>query len=153
MSSTIIVPGSSLQVGPACKRGLTAAELLCLNSPWGKPDYGVELLPGVVQISTPSHGGFHLSSTRLAAMPAQLQAVPTFTGNPCWFEEDCDWALVAIGFPGLFNDEHIHAAVQTVRHTSYHSPASLWLSLREASFIIERATRGADALRQAGKAG
>jgi hypothetical protein len=34
-------------------------------------------------------------------MPEPYRAVPTFAGGN-WYEEDCDWALVALSFPELF---------------------------------------------------
>lgn len=142
MNIQIIEVGASLRAGPACKRGLTEAELRCLSTPWGRADYGVELLPGVVQISTESHGGFHLSDARRAALPDAIQQVPTFTGDPCWFEEDADWALVALGYPGLFTDRQLYAAVLTVRQTSYHRSAAVWLARSEAEAILRRAALG-----------
>ncbi len=142
MNSLNVVVGSSLRSGSACARGLTDAELRCLSTPWGAADHGVELLPGVVQVSTPSHGGFHLSFHRRAALPLLIQDVPTFCSDPCWFEEDCDWALVAIGYPALFTDRQLYAAVHTVRQTSYHKAAAVWLGREEAAEVLRRAALG-----------
>jgi hypothetical protein len=142
MNTLNIEQGASLRSGTICKRGLTEAELRCLHTPWGKADYGVELLPGVMQVSTPSHGGFYLSLQRRAALPLLIQEVPTFCGEPCWFEEDCDWALVAIGYPALFTDRQLYAAVLTVQHTSYHKAAALWLGRKEAEPVLTRAALG-----------
>ena len=50
--------------------------------------------------STPSHGYIDISPERLAQMPAVLKT-PTrfFTAGSRSFEEDCEWARVALAFP------------------------------------------------------
>src|SRR3546814_17537571 len=59
---------------------------------------------GVVFHSTASHGGIKLDRARNMAMPGVLRVA----GG--WYEEDCEWAKVAIGFPDLFTDyERCHA--------------------------------------------
>ncbi len=55
---------------------------------WGKPDTAVQILPGIWEVTTPSHGGFVLSDERQAAMPDELRLDGVF------YEEDCDWARV-----------------------------------------------------------
>jgi hypothetical protein len=54
-------------------------------------------------------------------MPAALRAIVPFAhrngyteGNmPRWYEEDCDWAIVALAFPDDFDDFAVLAAVET----------------------------------------
>ena len=55
-----------------------------------------EILPGIWEVSTPSHGGFVLSEERQAAMP-----VP-FRFEHRQYEEDVNWALVVLGFEAEF---------------------------------------------------
>jgi hypothetical protein len=65
--------------------------------PWGQIDHRAELAPGVWTVSTPSHGGIHVSDERRTAMPA----IETFAGGN-WFEEDCDWAWICLVWPEIF---------------------------------------------------
>jgi len=80
------------------------------NSPWGGIQHADELGPGVWSVSTSSHGGIHLSDQRLALIPDYMR------GDGSWFEEDCDWAVVATVFPDLFTPEALAAAADTFRH-------------------------------------
>lgn len=66
------------------------------DSIWGTPQTSRELLPGVWDVSTASHGGFILSPQRQAAMPTSL-AVP---GGQ--YEEDVDYTHVLIAFEAEF---------------------------------------------------
>jgi hypothetical protein len=66
------------------------------TTPWGKPDEVVQYAPGITWYSTPSHGGFHLDRERSAKVPAYMRRA----GG--WYEEDCDWAIVATVFPEVF---------------------------------------------------
>lgn len=61
-------------------------------TPWGHADTATERLPGLFQVTTPSHGGFILSDERQAAMPETLRLDATA------YEEDVDWSLVVIAF-------------------------------------------------------
>lgn len=63
---------------------------------WGAPDRAVQILPGIWEVSTPSHGGMVLSDERQAAMPEALRL------DTCAYEEDVDWALVMLGFAAEF---------------------------------------------------
>lgn len=83
------------------------------HSPWGAPDSTRTLAPGITSISTASHGGIHVDEQRLAAMPAELSAIETFTGRG-WYEEDRDWAIVALAWPEAFDAGNVAAAVRTV---------------------------------------
>ena len=59
---------------------------------WGSPDSAAQLLPGIWEVQTPSHGGIILSDERQAAMPEALRLDGTS------YEEDVDWALVVLAF-------------------------------------------------------
>lgn len=78
------------------------------SSPWGQIDQRRELAPGIWKVSTPSHGGIHLSPERYEAMPDYMKA--TAYSSDGWYEEDVDWALVAIVFPEAFDAEALEVA-------------------------------------------
>lgn len=68
------------------------------KTPWGAPQYHTVVADGVVMYSTAGHGGVHLSRKRQAQMPFPLRL------DRPWYEEDCDWARVALAFPDLWPD-------------------------------------------------
>ncbi len=79
------------------------------SSPWGRIDGATVLADGIVQVSTASHGGIHLSSEHNAAMPV------AFRRGDGWYEEDCEWALVALIYPQAFSEDERKAAHTTVK--------------------------------------
>ena len=66
------------------------------HSIWGAIQAAEQILPGIWQVHTASHGGFILSDSRQAAMPGSLKLDGTS------YEEDADYALVALGFEAEF---------------------------------------------------
>ncbi|WP_295452114.1 hypothetical protein [uncultured Thiodictyon sp.] len=83
------------------------------KTPWGDGS-GYVIAPGITLLSTESHGGIHVSVERLAEMPDVIRNLDPFAGSG-WYEEDCDWALVAMAFPEHFSGEHCQAAITTVQ--------------------------------------
>lgn len=85
------------------------------SSPWGAVQHAVMLAPGIWQVMTAGHGGILLSEDRQAAMPEALAI------QGCAYEEDCDWALVVLGFEavlssnGAFSPGEILLAHDTVK--------------------------------------
>ena len=69
------------------------------SSPWGQPQHQSTLIPGIVQVSTASHGGFHLSPSRLAELPASVRDAERFNSPGPWYEEDAEVYIVAVAFP------------------------------------------------------
>jgi hypothetical protein len=115
------------------------------QSPWGitqgKPH---ELAIGVVSVTTAGHGGIWLEPGKAALMEALFapSGFRPFAGSWSWYEEDCDWAAVAVAFPYAFGDEHLYAAVQTIRGKGLGVNKLLpWLeqSMCVASKVRERA--------------
>ncbi|MCG2841459.1 hypothetical protein L6Q21_10750 [Sandaracinobacter sp. RS1-74] len=80
-----------------------------ISTPWGMAQSSEIYADGVAFHSTASHGGIKLDRTRNAAMPTVLRV----SGG--WYEEDCEWAKVAIGFPDLFTDCERRHADRTLR--------------------------------------
>ena len=75
-------------------------------TPWGRADGWQELDRGVVQCSTPGHGGLFVPDSLLGAIPPERRAwAAHWSGSENWYEEDCCWAAVALAFPELFSPE------------------------------------------------
>ena len=84
-----------------------------MQTPWGMADTVRHLDHGIIAVTTPSHGGYYVPPETRKKMPAP--ALTTWAG-PGWYEEDCDWALVALSFPDLFPPAAIEHAKRTVEH-------------------------------------
>lgn len=68
-----------------------------MNTPWGKSDSKVNITRGISWVSTPSHGGYAVTpaaALKYLSMAAISRA--TKYGGYCFFEEDCDYAIVVI---------------------------------------------------------
>lgn len=86
-------------------------------TPWGYADSSEDRAPGITFYTTPSHGGFELSSPRLAQLHQRIGPVKVFRHDwPHWFEEDCDWAYVAVAFPEYFTADELKAAQGTLAY-------------------------------------
>ena len=68
------------------------------STPWGPAQTARKIANGIMAYTTARHGGFHLSPTRQAQVPASIRS---FAGG-AWFEEDYDWAVVCLVFPREF---------------------------------------------------
>ena len=79
-------------------------------TPWGISDDIKIIADGIRLISTPSHGGIWVSKARLAEMPEKYKTPSSFykMGGQ-FFEEDCEWARVALSFPQFFPGEQTGA--------------------------------------------
>ncbi len=74
-----------------------------MNTPWGMSDESEKLAEGIINYSTPSHGGIRLSTERQKEL-GQLGPVTNYLNSKEWWEEDCDWVV-----PYLFFREAIKA--------------------------------------------
>jgi hypothetical protein len=79
------------------------------STPWGGAQGATVYAEGIVEYSTASHGGFHLSPERNAAVH------PLLRSDDGWYEEDCGWAAVAITFPDLFTAFERRCAETTLK--------------------------------------
>lgn len=77
-------------------------------TPWDMSDNMTIYAPGIVCYDTPSHGGFRIDADRLSTMP------PLLRNADGWFEEDCEWAKVAIAFPRYFTAHERKHARKTI---------------------------------------
>ena len=74
------------------------------NTPWGIANYIEPVCDGVVAFYTPSHGGFYVDPDHLHKIPSHWRAASfNGQGKKGWFEEDVDWAMVALSFPKGFS--------------------------------------------------
>ena len=53
-----------------------------------------------------SHGGYYVSPARVASMPEPLREFKPWAGDN-WYEEDCDWCIVALAFPQFFPQQYV----------------------------------------------
>ncbi|CAN7625319.1 hypothetical protein LJR030_001630 [Rhizobium sp. LjRoot30] len=83
-----------------------------VSTPWGGSQMAVIYAEGVVAHMTAGHGGFHLSADRNAKVHSLLRK------DTPWYEEDCEWAIVAISFPDLFTAYERSMAEKTIRSSS-----------------------------------
>lgn len=80
-----------------------------IETPWGTAQDSKQHAEGIMWYSTAGHGGFHLSPEVNSRVPEALRI------EDGWYEEDCDWALVAIAFPDIFIKEYANAT-RTMRN-------------------------------------
>ena len=70
-----------------------------ISTPWGQADHVDRIAPGIMSVSTPSHGGIMLDADHVARIPRSIGA--GYSGTRSAWEEDCDWAVPYL----LFKDE------------------------------------------------
>ena len=87
------------------RRELHSREFTSWGASQGATLYG----EGVAFHSTASHGGFHLSEERNAEVDHRLRR------HKGWYEEDAEWATVAMTFPDLFTSLERRSADQTFK--------------------------------------
>ncbi|WKL23720.1 hypothetical protein QYR00_24810 (plasmid) [Agrobacterium tumefaciens] len=85
------------------------------STPWGASQMAVVYSNGVIAYSTAGHGGFHLAADRNAKIH------PLLRKDTPWYEEDCEWAIVAFSFPELFTGHERSTAEKTIRNTWPHA--------------------------------
>jgi len=77
------------------------------------------LAPGIYFVSTPGHGYLYIEDIVLCEMRRRAPMLliqsacyphENARNDPHYFEEDCEWARVAIEFPEFFTPEQISAA-------------------------------------------
>ncbi|TPP05050.1 DUF7007 domain-containing protein [Rhizobium glycinendophyticum] len=81
------------------------------STPWGASQMAVIYADGVIAHSTAGHGGFHLSADRSGKVH------PLLRKDTPWYEEDSEWAIVALSFPDLFTRYERSMAERTIRNT------------------------------------
>ncbi len=120
-----------------------------IHTPWGSSQTQTRVAEGITRHSTASHGGYFLDARRWAQFREMMPTVKLWAGDQ-WFEEDCDWALVALAFPDCFTSEDVHHAVASVLHGDDKDGRKTWLQtdpqglacmVISAAFVNENATK------------
>lgn len=79
-------------------------------SPWGKIQHLKEVQEGIQFVVTAGHGGFKLDRKRNHMMPKYMRA------EGGWYEEDCEYAKVALVFKIFQTDKCEENAKKTLAH-------------------------------------
>lgn len=91
------------------------------SSPWGKVDGHTPFGDlGLYHHSTAGHGGIYVPDEMLRRMPKPYRDANGYAGRN-WFEEDCEWALVALSFPSGLSEKQIESATRTVKNWYPHA--------------------------------
>ena len=81
-----------------------------MNTPWGKSDTAHTLVPGVVWVSTPSHGGLMVSKKAAeGGLSAAARAAGELYGSHYCYDEDCKYAIVFFECPGWFRADDVRS--------------------------------------------
>jgi hypothetical protein len=107
-----------------------------LETPWGRATTRERVAPGLWAVSTPSHGGYYVEPAALERIPEAFRAA-TFARSPHWYEEDCDWAIVARYFPEAFPAEAQAHAESVLRHCHPGPMASTPLPIPPGREVID----------------
>ena len=83
-------------------------------TPWGMSDNNRKYAPGINYYSTPSHGGFKVSSGKLSKMPDALRKLAE--PREGWFEQDCAAAAVIVAFKEFFSADEFTEAIKTLKN-------------------------------------
>jgi hypothetical protein len=78
-------------------------------TPWGIADHATSIGPGMVLVTTPSHGGLWLSSDANTMVPSQYRRADQ------WYEEDCE-IVIALAFTQrlVTSDLYAHFCANTL---------------------------------------
>jgi hypothetical protein len=78
------------------------------QTPWGKSDSSTKLAPGIMRYTTPGHGGFHVSKTK------NVLIHQSWRKDSGWYEEDCEWVIVAFTFPKFFISSKNDVSIESI---------------------------------------
>jgi hypothetical protein len=91
----------------------TVVRLLRENR-WGFNQTFSKIGSGVYWVDTQTHGGIVVSKTRAAQIKEKFPDFHSSFSSNYEYEEDCDWAVVAMAFPDLFDDYGFYCAYRTL---------------------------------------
>lgn len=100
------------------------------NTPWGRAETRRTVAPGIICVTTSSHGGYWLSPDRVAQFQRAFPEFKPFAGYP-WLEEDCDAALAGLLWPDETGHELTRCAVAMIQSDWYrkeHPEFYHWLT-------------------------
>jgi len=93
---------------------------MATSTPWGAAQYSKHYARGIVSYNTAGHGGFHVSSKLNMKIPDFMRA------KDGWYEEDCEWAKVAVIFPEFFDAKTVAAAKESLKNWDYKAYEKLY---------------------------
>jgi len=96
-----------------------------------------QLCRGIAEYSTAGHGGIHVSPS----LNSQIHEAWRIESG--WYEEDCDWAIVAWHFPEVFQEQQA-TAITSLKHykpDEYTRVTGQKVKLSESHKLQERAFR------------
>jgi hypothetical protein len=102
---------------------------MATSTKWGAADSSKKIAHGIMLYTTPSHGGFRVSPTKLKLMPVYFQR------KDGWYEEDCEWCMVALSFPTLFTIEQVNGAHETCRNW-YPDAYIAWRREHDPDYVL-----------------
>ena len=111
------------------------------STPWGPSQGKTVLSLGIIQYSTAGHGGIHVCPS----LNAQIHEA--WREENGWYEEDCDWAVVAYHFPGAFKFAEVTSAIITLKNWQPHQYTRVTgqpVTLKESHTLREEAFREAN---------
>jgi hypothetical protein len=82
-----------------------------VRTPWGKADSSTVYADGLISHGTSGHGGFKVFAKLNRQIPEP------YRNEDGWYEEDAEWAKIAVSLPGLFTDREVRQATATVKRT------------------------------------
>lgn len=97
------------------------------DTPWGRAGAADAIADGIIRYMTASHGGIKISEERFEQMPEPYKSIRPFAGR-LWYEEDADWALIALSFPNEYcadlSDHQRKVMLENAQRTfnTYHAP-------------------------------
>ena len=87
---------------------------MAMSTPWGPAQTTEDIGRGIVSVTTASHGGLRVPPELNRSIPlAWREASFNGRGKSGWYEEDCDWCMVALTFPTCFTTPQLIAAQRT----------------------------------------
>lgn len=121
-------------------------------TPWGNADIQKTIAPGIVEVTTPSHGGIHLTP----GLNRKVHAA--WRDKSGWYEEDCQWAIVAVTFPQHFQEkfqdgkfagqtyvEYAHGVLKRWFPDQYGTVYGVTVTAAESNIVAEREFKAAHA--------
>ena len=90
---------------------ITTPKMVGRSSPWGRVQDEEVIAPGIVYVSTASHGGIWIAPELIGRVQKSMRDYAAYwSGSSQWFEEDCAAQCVVVSFPEHFGAEQVERA-------------------------------------------
>ena len=116
--------------GPALtKRGWGMAT----HTLWGPSQESKRIMRGVMWYSTASHGGYHVATSHISEIAEPLRSIgQSDSVGGKWYEEDCDWSVVALTWPAEIQAARIYLHPDSLLHDARRMLRSVYPDEYEA---------------------